>query len=147
MKKLSLVVIFSVMFCFTAFVPSTLYAKHGKDLTGISQADETLSAAFNNQQSDVQVYGKGKVVKILPDDMKGSKHQRFILKLASGQTVLVAHNIDLADRVAGLQVNDTVEFYGEYEWNSKGGVLHWTHHDPRGRHIDGWLKHKGVRYE
>ncbi len=57
--------------------------------------------------------------------------KNFILKLNSGQTLLVAHNIDLAPRIPNLQVGDSVEFYGEYEWNKKGGVLHWTHKDPQ----------------
>ena len=87
------------------------------------------------------------VEKILPDDREGRRHQRFILKLDSGQTLLVAHNIDLAPRVAPLTKGDRVAFFGEYEWNPQGGVLHWTHHDPRGRHVGGWLEHKGVRYQ
>ena len=112
-----------------------------------NEGSQHLSRAYKNQQSDVQVAGKGIVIRILSDDTKGSKHQRFILKLASGQTLLVAHNIDLAPRINSLRVGDTVEFYGEYEWNSKGGVLHWTHNDPRGNHVNGWLKHNGFTYQ
>jgi len=110
-------------------------------------ADRTLQNAYTNRQSDLQVQGEGVVTKVLRDDLEGSRHQRFILKLATGQTFLVAHNIDLAPRIYGLRTGDTVEFHGEYEWNSKGGVIHWTHHDPAGRHIGGWLKHGGKTYQ
>jgi hypothetical protein len=112
-----------------------------------SASDEQIAAAFQNQQSNLQIKGEGLVHKILPDDTNGSQHQRFILKLSNGQTLLIAHNIDLAARISDLNVGDNVEFYGEYEWNEKGGVIHWTHHDPSGRHTDGWLKHNGQTYQ
>lgn len=109
--------------------------------------DQQIVNAFQNRQSDLQVGGSGVVIKTLPDDTVGSKHQKFILKLLSGQTLLIAHNIDLAPRINSLRNGDTIEFYGEYEWNSKGGVLHWTHRDPAGRHVHGWLKHQGKMYQ
>ncbi|WP_162812277.1 DUF3465 domain-containing protein [Vibrio cholerae] len=109
--------------------------------------DAILQQAYQSQQSDLQVQGFGQLVKVLPDDNDGSRHQKFILKLNSGQTLLVAHNIDLAPRIPNLKVGDIVEFYGEYEWNKKGGVLHWTHKDPQNRHAHGWLKHNGQVYE
>ncbi|WP_027694910.1 DUF3465 domain-containing protein [Vibrio cholerae] len=109
--------------------------------------DAVLQQAYQSQQSDLQVQGLGQVVKVLPDDNDGSRHQKFILKLNSGQTLLVAHNIDLAPRIPNLKVGDSVEFYGEYEWNKKGGVLHWTHKDPQNRHAHGWLKHNEQVYE
>ncbi|ENM5935886.1 DUF3465 domain-containing protein [Vibrio mimicus] len=109
--------------------------------------DAVLQQAYQSQQSDIQVQGFGQVAKVLPDDNDGSRHQKFILKLNSGQTLLVAHNIDLAPRIPNLKVGDSVEFYGEYEWNKKGGVLHWTHKDPQNRHAHGWLKHNGQVYE
>ena len=89
-----------------------------------------------------EVEGRGVVTRLLPDDRQGSRHQRFLVRTAGGPTVLIAHNIDLAERV-DLREGDTVSFRGEYEWNEKGGVVHWTHRDPRGRHERGWIEHNG----
>ena len=110
-------------------------------------SSKIIEAAFNNRQSDLQVQGQGTVVRVLSDDVDGSRHQRFILELDTGQALLIAHNIDLAPRIRELNKGDTVGFYGEYEWNAKGGVIHWTHKDPNHRHIDGWLKHHGKTYQ
>jgi len=114
--------------------------------TETSDSAAQLQAAYQDQQSNLQVQGTGTVIKILPDDNKGSRHQRFILQLPTGQTLLVAHNIDLAPRINALQTGDAVAFFGEYEWNTKGGVIHWTHHDPGAKHTDGWLSHNGHLY-
>ena len=104
-------------------------------------SDEAMiERAFKNRQSDLQVGGSGLVLKVLPDDNEGSRHQRFILRLASGQTLLVAHNIDIGRRLDPLSEGERVYFYGEYEWNEKGGIVHWTHQDPTGRHIEGWVR-------
>jgi len=109
--------------------------------------DSPIGRAFASGTSDVQVEGEGTVISILSDDVAGSRHQRFIVQLASGQTLLITHNIDLAPRIAGLKVGDSVGFNGEYVWNEKGGVIHWTHHDPQGRHVAGWVMHNGKRYQ
>ncbi len=108
--------------------------------------DWILKQAFLNKQSGLQVRGRGVVTRLLSDDLIGGRHQRFILRLASGQTLLIAHNIDIAPRLVGLQLDDVVKFYGQYEWNEQGGVVHWTHHDPDGEHINGWLKYLGKIY-
>ena len=110
-------------------------------------ANPQIEKAYHDKQSNVQVQGIGKVSRILSDDNNGSKHQKFLLKLPSKLTLLVAHNIDLSKRIDKLKEGDEVEFYGEYEWNNKGGVLHWTHHDPKKKHKDGWLKHKSIIYK
>lgn len=115
--------------------------------TGRSSSSNAIESAFNEQKSGVQVQGEGVVSKILADDNDGSRHQRFILSLPSGQTLLIAHNIDVAPRIAALKPGDSIAFNGVYEWNAKGGVVHWTHHDPGGRHPTGWLRHGGQTYQ
>lgn len=115
---------------------------------GKAPAYQNSSTSPSEQLKDHSVVeGKGTVVKVLKDDNNGSRHQRFILRLDSGQTVLVAHNIDLAPRIEVLNEDDTVIFKGEYVSNDKGGVIHWTHRDPQGRHEDGWLKRNGMIYQ
>jgi hypothetical protein len=139
---------------FTGLTQYRHFSLGGGQATGVESAateesanDGALERAQESRASGVQLQGQGTVIKILPDDNDGSRHQRFILKLRSGQTLLIAHNIDLAPRIGSLRVGDSVAFNGEYEWNSKGGVIHWTHHDPGGRHAAGWLKHGGQTYQ
>ncbi|MGR8929216.1 MAG: DUF3465 domain-containing protein [Gammaproteobacteria bacterium] len=123
-------------------VPAVAWAE-----SAVPTADAILAEAYRQHSSDLQIEGQGKVVKLLPDDNQGSRHQRFIIRLDSGQTLLIAHNIDLAPKIQGLRVGDEVSFFGEYEWSKKGGTLHWTHRDPGGRHVDGWLRHAGRMYQ
>lgn len=106
-----------------------------------------VGAAIARRAMDEQVQGAGRVVKLLPDDTIGSRHQRFLVRLAGGESLLVAHNLDVGRRVEPLREGDAVEFAGEYQWNDKGGFLHWTHHDPAGRHEPGWIRRRGVLFE
>ncbi|MBU2864399.1 DUF3465 domain-containing protein [Reinekea forsetii] len=112
----------------------------------LSESDEILQNAYDNKTSGLQVEGSGEVTQLLADDTEGDKHQRFIVTLDSGQTLLVAHNIDIAPRIDVIATGNRIEFYGVYEWNDEGGVVHWTHRDPNQKHVDGWLKYKGVKY-
>ena len=109
----------------------------------IPSAGGTSGALIDGRQAQ----GSGTVLRVLSDDNDGSRHQRFILQLASSRTLLIAHNIDLAPRINGIREGDTVEFFGEFRSNPQGGVIHWTHHDPQGQHPDGWLRHHGRVYK
>ena len=104
-----------------------------------------LMKAFERRESKLWVEIGGRVTRILPDDRRGSRHQRFVLELDNGHTLLVAHNIDLARR-APISKGDWLRIRGRYEWNQRGGVLHWTHHDPRGHIRGGWIELRGERY-
>ena len=109
--------------------------------------DSGFAQAYADRAADLEIQGHGTVSKLLTDDTEGARHQRFIVRLDSRQTLLVTHNIDVAPRINALRVGDTVSFKGEYEWNAQGGLIHWTHHDPTGGHVAGWIKHDGQTYQ
>lgn len=114
-----------------------------------TQSRSPIDKAFSERRSDVWMTENATVTRILSDDNDGSRHQRFIVKIPSGRTVLIAHNIDLAPRVP-VQVGDEIRFRGEYEYNTQGGIIHWTHHDPtpnpRTPEREGWIEHNGNTY-
>jgi len=106
-----------------------------------------IRQARENTDSRFWLTIEAKVVKILKDDRRGSQHQRFLISPAKDITLLVAHNIDLAKYVP-LSVGDKVKIRGRYEWNNRGGVVHWTHHDTKGRKEGGgWIYHDGKYYK
>lgn len=146
MKKLALVATVLIAATFGLLESGLIVTRPASRSDSVSAGDETLAKAFANRRSSVQVEDKGIVAAVLADDNDGSRHQRFIIELESGQTLLIAHNIDLADRINALKKGDRVEFYGEYEWNPRGGVIHWTYHDPAGCHLSGWIEHDGRIY-
>jgi hypothetical protein len=106
----------------------------------------TIADAYRAHASHVTVAGSGTVTKLLRDDTSGARHQRFLIDVG-GLSVLVAHNIDLARRAEPLRKGNVIEFRGEYIWNPKGGILHWTHHDPSNRHAPGYLRRNGVTFD
>ena len=117
------------------------------DTASGAAGDAVLAQAFADQAEDLPVEGRGTVSRLLADDKQGERHQRFVVQLDSGQTLLIVHNIEVAPRVASLELGDTVEFKGEYIWNEEGGLIHWTHRDPGGGHEPGWIRHNGRLYQ
>lgn len=107
---------------------------------------DTLQRAIDNRENGVWVDGRGTLVKLLPDDHDGDRHQRLLVRLESSDTILIAHNIDVAPRVKADD-GDEITFKGEFVWNERGGVVHWTHHDPKGNRTGGWIKARGKTYQ
>ncbi len=101
--------------------------------------------AKNNSNAQFWVGFNGKIVQILKDDTQGSRHQKFLISPNNDITLLVAHNIDLVQRVP-ISKGDSISLFGRYEWNHRGGVMHWTHHDPAGKKKGGWIKAHGKTY-
>ncbi|MDJ0786261.1 MAG: DUF3465 domain-containing protein [Myxococcota bacterium] len=116
------------------------------DTGGDTPDNGALLDAIRARRSGVMVDAIGEVVHLLADDLRGSRHQRFLVDVEAERAVLVSHNIDLAPRIDALRKGDFVTVRGQFEWNEKGGVVHWTHHDPDGRRPGGWIRHEGQLY-
>jgi len=145
---------FAFTLCFTTTLAAPAPAQalpsflQGFSPRASSATNSAISNAYHQKMSDLIVEGVGTVERLLPDDNIGSRHQRFIVRLSPAHTVLVSHNIDLAPKVPNLREGNEISFKGEYEWSELGGIVHWTHRDPRGNdHPDGWIEYKGDRYE
>jgi hypothetical protein len=108
---------------------------------------DAVGAAFQAHRSGITLVAEGVVYRILADDRDGSRHQRFLIRTDSGTSLLVSHNIDIAPRLLALRPGERLKLRGEYVWNPQGGLLHWTHHDPSGRHAAGYIERAGNRYD
>lgn len=89
--------------------------------------------------------GNMEVVKVLPDDNNGLKHQSWIVRLSNGRELRAVYNVDMCERVP-VRVGDRVAMGGEFIWTKYGGLLHWLHHDPRGQRPDGYVYLNGKFY-
>ena len=68
-------------------------------------------SASTEPTSDVEGSGievSGLVKRLLPDEGSASRHQRFILDLKNGRSLLVTHNVEIAARIP-LGLGDRVE--------------------------------------
>ncbi len=106
----------------------------------------SLNSSFGKRGTGSWIEVTGFVTRLLSDDNDGSRHQRFILDIGAGSTLLIAHNIDLVERVP-LGIGDRVRLRGMYEWNELGGLVHWTHHDPLGVEDGGWIRYRTRVYK
>lgn len=104
-----------------------------------------MQRVFGKNDTGGWVEATGLVKKLLTDDTSASCHQRFILDRRNGQTLLVAHNTDLAARVP-LGLGDRIRVRGMYEWNELGGLVHWTHFDPMGIEEGGFIQYRTKLY-
>lgn len=128
----------------TLGVTSPISASSAETAASINEAE--VAVAQNNRASHVAVTCTLPVKRMLRPDDKGEKHEKFLLQMSNGTTILVAHNVSRAPSVP-LEAGDIVTVHGEYIWNEKGGVIHWTHASDTPRHQGGYIDFKGRRYQ
>lgn len=108
--------------------------------------NEKLVRAIDNKRAVHFVEGRDmKVITVLPDDTHGAQHQKFLVELKDGYTLLLVYNLDMCERVP-VQVGDRVGAGGMFIWTDRGGLLHWLHHDPRKNRPDGYVELNGKQY-
>jgi hypothetical protein len=111
--------------------------------------DRALCDAYSAQRSHVEVVADGTITRVLGvAPGRVSPHEGFLLRLSSGCSLVVRveANTDFTGPIA-LTEGQRVAVKGEYEFYAGGGVVHWTHRDPRGRHEGGYIEAGGQVYE
>ncbi len=74
-----------------------------------------------------------------------SVHEAFNVQTAAGPLEVV-DNVSIAPRCP-VQSGDRIEVCGEMVHDpGRLPVVHWTHHDPSGRHADGFIRLNGRLY-
>lgn len=129
------------LFVYQYYAPDNPVTKYDPTVDG-----NAVQQAYASRQSGKWLEARGYIKRVLRDDNEGARHQKFILEMDDGHTVMVAHNVDLARRIPAREAL-LLSVRGRYEWNDRGGVIHWTHHDPDGRLQGGWIEVDDVRYE
>lgn len=111
-----------------------------------TDSDSDVVRAVNDRRKVNYVEGGNMVVvKVLPDDDNGLKHQKWVVRLSSGQTMQAVYNSDMCPRVP-VRVGDVVAMGGMFLWTNSGALLHWLHHDPRENRPDGYVYLNGQYY-
>jgi hypothetical protein len=111
--------------------------------------DAAVCAAYHAGRSHVEVVASGRVTRVLGvQNGRVSPHEGFLMRLDSGCDVVVRveANTDFTGTFP-LAAGDRVVVKGEYEFYPLGGVIHWTHRDPRGRHEGGFIETAGKTYD
>lgn len=73
------------------------------------------------------------------------EHEQFAVQTGSGR-VDVIDNVGIAPPVP-VQPGERIQVRGEMVHDAgKPPIVHWTHHDPGGRHQDGFIRLRGRVY-
>jgi hypothetical protein len=107
--------------------------------------------AWRTGRSHVEVTASGSVARLLGErEGPSGRHLGFILHLSGsagrGLSVRVEDNLDLTGEIP-IGEGESVTVRGEYIYEPAGGLIHYTHKDPRGRHDAGYVQASGRIYQ
>jgi hypothetical protein len=115
--------------------------------SGAQNLQSAIPACRSHPQGHVEVYiPDARVVRVLGERAgRSGYHEGFLIATASGtDTFKVEDNTDITGPIP-LRRGDAISLLGQFECDDY--VIHWTHHDPRGRHPAGYIEVNGTRYQ
>jgi hypothetical protein len=117
---------------------------------GNAASNATVYDAWRTHRSYVQVTASGSVARVLGTRLgPAGMHEGFLLHLngaeGRGLTVRVEDNTDLTGPIP-MSAGDDAVVRGEYIYDPRGGIIHYTHRDPRGHHPSGYVQVNGRLY-
>lgn len=107
---------------------------------------KVLADAYFNKESGMMAEVQGQVTRLIMDEEESAREQKFVIYAISGQSLLVTHDLSRSDRIP-VAIGDKVMVRGEYVWSEPGGTLVWTTRDNGSGGRNGWIEHKGERYD
>jgi hypothetical protein len=118
--------------------------------SGSADPNGAVYTAWRAHESRVEVTAEGSVARVFGvREGPSGMHEGFLLHLRGsaghGLSVKVEDNTDITGPIP-LQPGDELELRGEYIYNDLGGLIHYTHHDPSGRHAGGYIQVGGKTY-
>jgi hypothetical protein len=108
-----------------------------------------VCSLYASGSSGVEVIAQGTVLGVLgTNEGPSGEHEGFLLGLKQDCDLMlrVETNVDITGPVP-VQDGQVVTVKGQFEDDAEGGVIHWTHHDPSGRHVAGYVEIAGKLYQ
>ncbi|HET9030097.1 MAG TPA: DUF3465 domain-containing protein [Candidatus Aquilonibacter sp.] len=111
--------------------------------------NKRICDAYGGQLTNGEVVADGTVRQILGERRgRSGDHEGYLIQLGGDCDLVlkVETNTDITGPIP-LRPGERVVVKGVYIYNPMGGLIHWTHHDPGGRHEGGFVKAGGLLYQ
>lgn len=118
---------------------------------GAADDNAAVYSAWSAHRSHLELTATGSVARDLGTRRGPSgNHEGFLVHLSGagghGLTIRVEANVDITGPIP-IAEGAPVRVRGEYIYDPRGGLVHWTHRDPRMRHEAGFVEIGGHTYQ
>lgn len=148
-----LVILLSFMFVLTGCFSQksdnldALYNDGDAEMDKLLNGVDHIEFLYNSQRGGVFVESVGRIVKILDDQITPYPAQVILIRLSSGQKLIIKHDINLGSALPTLKKAEALQFKGIYKWNDRGGMILSTHKNNDFPKHSGWLKYDDKIYQ